>query len=147
MISLERIVRPYQRPAALTYGRIVSRPVAPSTDEAVLMWGDVGKLPDPVQEDVPAANVDFHIELCDTGYDETQRTVQPIKLTQPDKPENFVVVDRIQSMSFRVNEKSKTVGSIRTETTTFADTGLGSTSAPVKGQKCESLFKLLPIIG
>lgn len=144
MISLERIVRPYQRPAALTYGRFVSRPVAPSTDIAVLTWGNVGTLPTPVQEDVPAEGVDFTVEVCDTGYQETSREVQPIKVTQPDKPENYFVIERIKSMSFRVNEKAKNAGVIRTASTSFPDIGFGESAfgAVQKADNCKSTFNL-----
>lgn len=144
MISLERIVRPYQRPTGVSFGRIVSRTVAPSTDVATLTWGDTGTLPTPTQEDVPNDNVDFTVEVCDTDFVETSREVQPIKVTNPSDANQFVVVDRIKSMSFRVNEKGKIAGVIRTETTAYADTGFGDSNfgdVP-KGQNCKSTFNL-----
>lgn len=143
MISLEKIVRPYQRPTALAFGRIISRTVAPSSDVATIAWGDVGTLPTPTQEDVPDDAVGFNVEVCDTDYEETERTVQPIRITNPDNPSQYVVVDRVKSMSFRLNEKQKLAGAIRSETTSFADTGFGGSleSVPL-GQNCKSTFNL-----
>lgn len=144
MISLERIVRPYQRPNALALGRLISRTVAPSTDVATISWGDVGTLPTPTQEDVPDDSVGFNVEVCDSDYSEASRVVQPVKVTNPGDDSQFVVVDRVKSMSFRVTEKSKNAGSIRSETTSFADTGFGDSvlqDVP-KDDNCKSTFNL-----
>lgn len=143
MISLESIVRPYQRPVGVAFGRIISRTVAPSTDIATVTWGDVGTLPTPVQEDVPNEGGGFNVEVCDSDYNETDRTVQPIKITNPGDSSQFVVVDRVKSMSFRVTEKVKNAGAVRSETTSFPDTGFGGSLESVpKGDNCKSTFNL-----
>jgi hypothetical protein len=142
-IALERLVRPYQKPTALAFGRVISRTVAPSADTATILWGDVGTLPTPTQEDVPDDSVGFTVEVCDTDYTETSRIVQPVKVKNPDDDSQFVIVDRIQSMSFRSQEKAKLAGAIRSETTTFGDTGFGGSleSVPLT-QNCKSSFNL-----
>lgn len=143
MISLERIVRPYQAPPGVAFGRIVSRTVAPSTDLATITWGDTGNLPTPVQEDVPNDGGGFNVEVCDTDYKETDRTVQPIRITNPTDENQFVVIDRVKSMSFKVTEKVKNAGAVRSETTSFPDTGFGGSLESVpKGDNCKSTFNL-----
>lgn len=143
MIALERIVRPYQRPTGVNFGRIVSRTVAPSTDTAHATWGDVGTLPTPTQEDVPDPGAGFTVEVCDTDYVEQSRVVQPIRVTNPGDDTQFVVVDRVKSMAFQVSEKGKLAGAVRSETTAFGDLGFGGALDSVsKTDNCKSTFNL-----
>lgn len=144
MISLERVVRPYQKPTALAFGRVISRTVAPSADVAMIMWGDVGTLPTPTQEDVPDDGAGFNVETCDVDYVEQSRETQPIRITNPGDSSQYVVVDRIKSMSFRMNDKGKIAGVVRTETTAFPDTDFGGAleSVPVGSNNCKSNFNL-----
>lgn len=143
MIPLENIVRPYQRPIVLNAGRVISRAVAPSADTAVMTWGALGTLPTAVQEDDPNPQNGFNVELCDTDYHETKRTVEQTRISNPSDGEQFVMIDRIRSMSFRVTERAKVAGAIRSETTVFDDTGFGGSLESIKkSDNCKSNFVL-----
>lgn len=102
MPSLEQIIRPFEKPSPFGQLRIVATSIKAPTQIAHIAWGTVGTLPTAIESGVdgPAIGPNFNVKKDDDQVTEKSRVIEKVKITQEDNPDNFVVVERIKSITF-----------------------------------------------
>jgi hypothetical protein len=142
---LEAIVRPWQNPGALATQRIVSSNRQVSAGVAELIWGQAGGMPTPVAEEVQTGGGIKTLACCKDVNTEQDRQTEKVKVTNPNDPTQFVIVERVTQIAFgldRTNvcfgESSETARALAEFDASF-DTGTTGTEKP--GQ-CKASFTL-----
>jgi hypothetical protein len=137
---MEQIVRPFQLldPTATIQVPVVRDQV--TVQPAHLSWGAPGNLPTPVQQDSTFNGINFRLEECGTQLMEDARGTEDIRVEQPGQPNNYVIVQRIRTVTFSRTSKAKFIGVFHTDTTDFGlpDFFVGSPFGDVPQQsKCK----------
>lgn len=143
----EQLVRPYQSPGAIVSRGVVSKHTKKSRSKARVVWGDVGTLPVADREDVATdpSGYSFKLETCDDNYKEAKRQTNSVRVENPNDSSQYVIVDRIELISFAHQTDSKILSAFSTETTAFADISIPDD--PVWGDikasdRCKATYKL-----
>lgn len=142
-MSLEQIVRPFQKPVSIATRRIVSVNQNVTSQDAIIAWGQAGAMPSPTQEQ--PGQTGFKIENCNETFHEKNRTTHDQTITDGASGASvtFTITDKITFS--KSNLDAVNVGSLRTETTVysvpdpFATTQFGDVS---KSNICESSYAL-----
>lgn len=104
-ITMESLVRPFVGVFSFSTPRVAPEP-APVEPEAFLRWGGPSAFSfDDSFRDVASGGVSFHTDDDDNDdveeqYSETGRSTSDVKVENPDDPDQFVIVQQIQSMAF-----------------------------------------------
>lgn len=117
---LETVVRPFQTPTALRNGvptRSINKVLV---DPVEIKWGSAGTLPGAVQQDTPGPPTGVNLKVidCDDKYSEAKRNTITIKIANPSEPSQYVMVERIQSISFQHQTKDQYTSSYNKSFTT-----------------------------
>lgn len=120
----EQLVRPSQKPQVVTTRRIVSVREVVEVTPAGVVWGKPGTLPTAIEvppEESPAG-INFvvkkpHEHTLDYG----KSTTQKVKVTNPDDPSQYVVVERLKKAKF-TDEKPETMAVYRVNPDGTVDT-------------------------
>jgi hypothetical protein len=102
---LEQVVRPVQAPATLRFGSIPVDDTKQAPEAATIRWGQVGDLPTAQEETTAEDGTEFKVIDCDDKFAEKQRTVSKIRVENPDDPDQYVMVERVDRISFRHFER------------------------------------------
>lgn len=148
MQNLEQIIRPFQNTDVLSKRRIISNSTKDATAEVVIEWGTSGETPaaseiihDPVTGD-PA----FEVVHCDDKFDEKNRKFDTVRIEQVDNPDNFVMVQRINQISFNKKSEANNMTMYNNSATSFVpmptyDNNNWFSNDPTN-DKCNSSFEL-----
>jgi hypothetical protein len=122
---LEELVRPFQSPAVISSRRIVTSNTKAPLETAHLEWGKSGALPSAIETaaDQPAQGINFNTKKEDQHLKEKTRETERVKVQQEGNPDNYVVIERVKSVSFANAGKEPEVR--------VKGTGAGSTTTPV----------------
>jgi hypothetical protein len=128
---LEDLVRPFTASQPLGTRRVISTSIKLPSQNAHLQWGNTGALPTPVETpaEQPAVGINFKVKKEDQTLKEKGREIEKVKVQQEGNPDNFVVIERIKSITFGNTKKEQTVltpSTAQTKTT-------GVTKPPVDG--------------
>jgi hypothetical protein len=141
--ALETIVRPFETPLVITQGRVVvSRLKVPITP-AETRWGAVGTLP--TATEVPKGG-GFTVKDCNTNFAESARVGTDVRVENPHDKTQFVVVRRIDSITFKKPDKGDQSNSYVAYSLKVAESQLdvkfdtGRSMGPT--QKCEDQYQL-----
>lgn len=93
---IETLVRPFQTPLVLGTQSVDVLSTKLANQTAILIWGVAGTIP-PATEDGDYAG--FKLPHCDTRLNETKRVVEEVRVQNPDDPTQFVMVERIKSIT------------------------------------------------
>lgn len=142
---LEQLVRPFQTPISIATIRVVAKDLSTPKSDAIIQWGQAGTLPSPTEETkTPTGGISWKVDECSANLNEHSRKTDNVRVENPDDPSQYVVVQRINSISFD-KKGSKIVGAIRTETTVFAadDPFAGTPFGDVpKADNCQDTYNL-----
>jgi hypothetical protein len=122
---LEQIVRPFARPNTLARRRIIASSTKIEVPEAIISWGSAGTLPGATEiEQIDPTGVNFNVITCKDNYEEVDRQSRPVRIEQQDNPENYVVFNRIDQVSFlRRDKKGGKQVTYRIDTSVDPETG------------------------
>lgn len=99
MSQLE-VIRPFETPLPLNQDRVVPSVVKQAAQVSQLIWGKVGKLPAPIEEN-PAFMSFKVINPGDQDLAETTRQSQNVRVQNPNDSTQYVEVARVQNITFR----------------------------------------------
>lgn len=149
MQNLEQIIRPFQSREILTTRRIISTSLKIPVQEAGVEWGAAGDMPSAVEvEKDEEGGMSFNVVDCDDKFDEKNRKFSTIRIEQPDHPENYVVVERINQITFNKKSESNNMTMYNNEATTFVPLPAFDNSVYYQSnygddsKKCNSAFNL-----
>ena len=140
---LEQIVRPFQLFDPTAGIPIIVQRANVAVQPAVLSWGQAGELPTAFQEDEPdETGINFKLLECDENLAESKRDTEDVRVENPDDPSQFVVVQRIKSITFKKANRDVHTSPLQTywEPTDFF---AGSPFGEVEGNaQCRAAFTL-----
>lgn len=149
MYDLEKIIRPFQRPTTIETRRIVANSIKDPVEPATGSFGKAGTLPAAIQDaEASTSGFEFKVISCDDRFAEHQRVTVPIKVSNPDDPDTFVMVDRIETISWKHFEKPTQASQ---QTADKTNTGYSTTATLVPPQYgvqidestlCKNAYKL-----
>lgn len=120
MQSLEQIIRPFQSRDILSNRRIVSKSTKIPTQEVIVEWGTAGEMPAATEiEKDEEGGINFQVVDCDDKYDEKDRKFNTIRIENPDDPSQYVMVERINQITFNKKSESQNMTMYNNSTTTF----------------------------
>lgn len=121
MQNLEQIIRPFQNTDILPKRRIISNSTKISADEVIIEWGATGDVPaaSEITHDPTTGDIAFEVVHCDDKFDEKNRKFSTVKIEQPDHPENFVMVQRINQITFNKKSEANNLTMYNNNATTF----------------------------
>jgi hypothetical protein len=123
----EPLVRPWQSSAAVATRRIVSVRAQVATETAGGTWGVAGTLPTAVEVPVGEDPQSIAIEVKKTKrQDAVQRDIERVKVTNPDDPDQFVVVERIKRIRFKEKDADSVAAFPKTSSATATQTTAGA---------------------
>lgn len=138
MPALEYVVRPFAAPGALGSTLIPSNP-GTTTDTARVTWGAQATLP-------TAKTTGINIQTCNEGVEETGRTTESVKISQPNNPDNFLMVARAKTLTLKKSDKqsSANMGSTTAWAGATTNFGFGEVSGITDGttDNCQVNLKL-----
>jgi len=98
---LEQIVRPFQTPTTVPdQSAIVTQVIREPTQRAILTWGAVGQQPKPY-----STGVSFTVK-DPFKFEEYERFTTDVRVQNPDDPNQYVVEQRIDKISFKKTNPS-----------------------------------------
>lgn len=148
MQSLEQIIRPFQVTDILSKRRIVSNSTKIETDAAVVEWGRSGDAPAASEIEHNAETGDFAFEVvhCDDKFSEKDRKFKSIRIEQPDNPENYIMVERINRITFDKKSEANNMTMYNNSSTSFVEMPMFDNNSyfadDPNGNKCNSEFSL-----
>lgn len=96
MAGLEGLVRPFQSPGIINDKKlVVTRVTKVATERAIITWGSPGGSPETKQVGI---KVTVKGDDVKKSFKEKSRKTTDIKVTNPDNPDNWVQVRRIDEM-------------------------------------------------
>jgi sensor domain CHASE-containing protein len=121
MQSIEQIVRPFQSPAVISTRRIVSNSTKIPTDDVLVEFGAAGDMPaaEKVEDAQDDGGVNFQVVTCDDKYSEKDRRFKTVRIENPDNPENYVMVARINEIKFNKRSEGENMTMYNNSATTF----------------------------
>lgn len=121
MQTLEQIVRPFQNTDVLSKRRIISNSTKEDTDEVIIEWGRSGDAPaaSEIERDAEDGNFTFEVVHCDDKYDEKNRKFNTVRIENPDDPSQYVMVQRINQISFNKKSEANNMTMYNNSTTSF----------------------------
>lgn len=148
MQNLEQIIRPFQNTDVLSRRRIISNSTKGATEEVVIEWGAPGDAPaaTEITHDPATGGISFEVVHCDDKFSEKDRKFDTIRISQPDNPENYVDVQRINKITFNKKSEGNNMTMYNNSTTSFVampmydDNNYFANTAD--GNKCNSSFSL-----
>jgi hypothetical protein len=139
---LEQIVRPFQNPDVLSTRTIVASNRQVAVERARIVFGKSGAMPVPTVE----TSAGFRVANCNNTWKEKERQTHPQRVEQPDNPDNYVMIDVIDSIKFERQAEGERTDSPEPVFVAFARkvssalaTGWGNISTV---DVCEDNFKL-----
>lgn len=98
----ESLVRPFQKTTTSPTRRVVAQRTEVEVTEAGTTWGDAGTLPEATEVPAGESPLDISFEVRKTKrQDEVSRETERVKVTNPDDPSQYVVVERVKKISFK----------------------------------------------
>lgn len=149
MQTLEQIIRPFQSRDPSATRRVISNSTKIPDQEAGVEWGNPGDLPkaDKVEKD-EEGGMSFTVLTCDDNFDERNRKFKTIRIEQPDHPENYIMVDRINRIAFDKKSESNNTTMYNNDATSFVTLPAFDNSVYYKSnygdgsKKCASTYNL-----
>lgn len=142
---LEQVVRPFQTPGAIVSRQVSSKRIKKQREIARLLWGDTGSLPQPHKvPDDTSGGYNFKLkDDCADTYSEGKRNTSKIRVENPDDSSQYVMVERIDSMSFqkKPTNKSTATGTETTDFVSVVDTEIKAAFDDLKNQICDVEMK------
>lgn len=141
---LEGIVRPFQSPNTLARRRLVASASKIDVGEAVISWGAAGDLPSATQQEEDTGGSGFQVIDCNDQYKETSRTTSQKRVENPNDPDQYVIVELTNRVSFAKNEKGRTsADKVATSYTTNWTIGADFRSViTADNKKCQATYSL-----
>jgi hypothetical protein len=148
MQNLEQIIRPFQITDVLSKRRIISNSTKLDTEEVIVEWGRSGDAPaaSEVEHDAETGGIGFEVVHCDDKYSEKDRKFKTVRIEQPDNPENYIMVDRINQITFDKKSEANNMTMYNNSTTSFVAMPMFDNNSyfadDPNGNKCNSSFEL-----
>lgn len=147
MQNLEQIIRPFQSKGVLSTRRIVSKSEKLETEEVIIEWGTAGDLPSASEiEKDEEGGINFNVVKCDDKFDEKNRKFTTVRIENPDDPSQYVMVERINQITFNKESEGKNMTMYNNSTTSFVPVPLYDNNTYFSNnddnKKCNSAFNL-----
>lgn len=144
---MEQIIRPFQSVGILKTKKLKTSITTADDTAAHLCWGDVGEVPDAVEQDDDFDGLNFRTEECHEDLREQTRKTEDIRVeVQEDTEIPYVMVQRIRQVDFKKNTKKELLVQYREPTVQFGDVDIfaGSpfTGLAKKFDACKSRYYL-----
>lgn len=147
MQSLEQIIRPFQSRDTLSNRRVVSKSTKIPTQEVIVEWGTAGDMPaaDEIEKD-EEGGISFNVVKCDDKFDEKNRKFKTVRIENPDDPSQYVMVERINQITFDKKSEGTNLTMYNNSTTSFVPMPLFDNNSYFADDddknKCNSAFNL-----
>jgi len=103
---LEALIRPFEERQVTGTRRLVGKAKRQPVETAQLIWGSAGTLPTAVVETEPdGTTTPAKVKARDVQNVETTRTVEEVRVENPDDATQFVTVERIRTIEFDFTDK------------------------------------------
>lgn len=141
---LEQIVRPFQAPTTLAKRRIVASNAKLDVEPATITWGTAGGLPSAVQKEDVQDGSEFKVIDCNDQYQETSRKTEQKRVSNPNNPDDYLIIELTNRVSFLKNEKGRTAADkVATSYTTNWSIGPDfRTVISSDNKKCQATYSL-----
>lgn len=126
-LPLEQIIRPFQTAFPQNRDRVIASTVKQPPEIAQLQWGAAGQLPTATEENPPYLNFKVNDPSNDQSLTEKSRTTQTVRVQNPDDPDQFVDVQRIQQIVFKAPKTAQPESQYTSYSTTATAVSGGST--------------------
>jgi len=95
MSEMEKIVRPFQSPTFINEKQVITTLPKVAKTSGVLEWGSQGAPP-------TVSGLSFNTKKNDKDYTEKERTTTPVRVQNPDDPNQYIMELRTDTIKFDV---------------------------------------------